>query len=293
MPTPFRHIILYGKRHREQQITSTLSQLLKLLEKWGAKVMVESETAAVLKDKSIKAVKESAFKQQGDLIIVVGGDGSMLSAARVAAEQGLPVLGINRGRLGFLADIRPDEINSIREILQGKFREEKRFLLKAEVVRGSKIVHQQIGLNEAVLLPGDVAHMIEFSILIDDESVCLQRADGLIAATPTGSTAYALSGGGPILHPQLDAIALVPMFPHKLTSRPIVVSGRSEIKIMIDKDNETSPCLSCDGQERLPIAPGDCVRITKFKQQLRLIHPLSYQYFATLRSKLQWENKPY
>jgi NAD+ kinase len=217
----------------------------------------------------------------------------LLTAARLASEKNLPVLGINRGRLGFLTDIKPDEFSEIEQIIKGYYREEKRFLLNADILSDKKVIHHQTALNDIVLLPGDVAHMIEFSIEIDGQLMCTQRADGLIVATPTGSTAYALSGGGPILHPQLDAVVLVPMFPHKLTSRPIVISGNSDIKISIDKTNETSPRLSADGEDYISLNTDHIIHIHKNKNPLTLIHPESYQYFSTLRTKLQWENKPY
>jgi len=231
-------------------------------------------------------------------------------------EQGKPVLGVNRGRLGFLADIHPGELyTKIGEILDGNYFEETRFLLTSFETGSSSLNDSQkkttiphsaqeskrvskhqtkngikLGdaLNDIVLLPGEFAHMIEFSVYVNDQFICTQRADGLIVTTPTGSTAYALSGGGPILHPALDAIALVPMFPHTLSSRPIVVAGNSRIEIVISKDNETSPRISCDGEARIPILPGHQVQIHKKAQELRLVHPMDYNYFQTLRTKLHW-----
>jgi NAD+ kinase len=293
MPVPFHKVILFGKRHREKAMISTLLRLKKHLEKNNTEIIIEQETAEICGIKNHKTAHENQLAEAGELIIVIGGDGSLLSAARVAAAQNLPVLGINRGRLGFLTDIAPNALDEVDKILAGFYQEEKRFLLQAEIIRQGKILHHQIALNDVVLLPGDLAHMIEFSIEINQEFVCIQRADGLIVATPTGSTAYALSGGGPILHPQLDAVVLVPMFPHKLSSRPIVISGNSHIKININKTTETLPRLSCDGQTHLPVKPEDALSIYKLPQSFRLIHPLSYQYFSTLRNKLQWESKPY
>jgi NAD+ kinase len=293
MSKPFHKVILFGKRHREKSMESLLLRIKKHLEKNNIDVRVEQETAEIFDIEKCNTVPENELTQEGELIIVIGGDGSLLSAARAAVLQDLPVLGINRGRLGFLTDISPDALDEIDKILNGHYLEEKRFLLQADVVRKKEILYTQTALNDVVLLPGDVAHMIEFSIEINHELMCVQRADGLIVATPTGSTAYALSGGGPILHPQLNAVVLVPMFPHKLTSRPVVVSGDSQIDITIDKNNEILPRFSCDGQARLPLKPGDVIRIHQLSQSLRLIHPLNYQYFSTLRTKLQWESKPY
>ncbi len=176
------------------------------------------------------------------------------------------------------------------EVLSGNFRKEKRMLLSTSHFFNSKEKYTDIALNDVVLLPGDeLAQMIEFDIIIDGHFVCHQRADGLIIATPTGSTAYALSGGGPILHPQLNAIVLVPMFPHTLSSRPIVVSGDANIELYISERNEASPYVSCDGQSRVKIAPGSHLHIERHEHMLQLIHPDSYEYFATLREKLGWQ----
>jgi NAD+ kinase len=201
----------------------------------------------------------------------------------------VPVLGINRGRLGFLTDINPNEIdNKVTEVLNGHYIEEKRFLLNVRIQAAKQKQTADIALNDVVLLPGDVAHMIEFSITINDQFVCNHRADGMIVATPTGSTAYALSGGGPILHPSLDALVLVPMFPHTLSARPIVVGAASVIQIKISDTNEKPPRLSCDGQKPIELPLGAIIEIQKNPQALRLIHPTDYNYFETLRLKLQW-----
>ncbi len=293
MPIPFHSVILFSKRHREKTTVSTLLRLIKHLENKKIDIAIEQETAEICGINNYKTAHESQLAKAGELIIVVGGDGSLLSAARAAASQSIPVLGINRGKLGFLTDIAPNALNEIDEVLAGHYLEEKRFLFQTDIIRDGKILYQQTALNDVVLLPGDIAHMIEFTIKIDKQLVCVQRADGLIIATPTGSTAYALSGGGPILHPSLDAVVLVPMFPHKLTSRPIVISGNSHIKISINKQSKTSPRLSCDGQARLDLKPDDTIAIHKLRKSLKLIHPMGYQYFATLRDKLQWESKPY
>jgi NAD+ kinase len=293
-PAPFHSVILFGKRHHEKTMVETLLHLKKHLEKKKIDVFIEEETAKICRIKQTSnIICENQLSHYGELIVVVGGDGSLLNAARAAVFQNLPVLGINRGKLGFLTDISPGALADIDKVLKGHYQEEERFLLQADVLRNNKICCQKIALNDVVLQPGDISRMIEFSIEINQEFVCVQRADGLIVATPTGSTAYALSGGGPILHSQLDALVLVPMFPHKLTSRPIVVSGSSLIKITLDKHNETLPQLSCDGQAPWPLKVNETLHIHKLSQTLRLIHPLEYQYFASLRKKLQWENKPY
>lgn len=287
--TGFNTIGLIG-RYRGNFNLDTLQILLDLLQQYHCHVILEQETAAALQNSQLPAVSREQLSQHCDLIIVVGGDGSLLGAARFAAVYDVPILGVNRGTLGFLADIKPDEMHTkIAAILSGDYIEEKRFLLTASVHHGQQILARNDALNDVVLMPGDIPHMIEFDIYINEQFMCSQKADGIIVSTPTGSTAYALSGGGPILHPKLDALVLVPVFPHKLSSRPIVVNGDCVIKIIINPNNESVPKVSCDSQERVAIPPGGYIRIVKKSQPLRLIHPIGYSYFETLRSKLGWE----
>ena len=286
----FKNIGLVG-RYRGNLNVETLQTILCFLRSNNLNVVLEQETAQAMGENSIPAVSREQLSLHSDLIIVVGGDGSLLGAARYAIHHNVPVLGVNRGTLGFLTDIRPDEVETkIAEVLAGHYTEEKRFLLSATVHHTNKLLAQNDALNDVVLMPGDIPHMIEFDVYINEQFMCSQRADGIIVTTPTGSTAYALSGGGPILHPQLDALALVPVFPHKLSSRPIVVNGDSVIKIIIHPHNENAPRVSCDSQDRVSVPQGGYIRIVKKPQQLRLIHPVGYNYFETLRSKLGWES---
>lgn len=276
-------------RQRKEDISDTLVALKSLLAHKKIAVVMETETATHLPTHTLPTYSRDELGRHCDLIIVVGGDGSLLNAARAAIDRQIPVLGINRGRLGFLTDIHPSELeHKVSEVLDGQYQEEQRCLLTATIENHGKTLGKDIALNEIVLMPGDIARMIEFAIEIDDQFVCVQRADGLIVATPTGSTAYALSGGGPILHPNLDATVLVPMFPHTLSARPIVIRSSSTIKIIISKENETSPRLSCDGQAQISLPLGSNVIIRKNPQSLRLIHPQDYNYFQTLRKKLHW-----
>ncbi|MFN7096418.1 MAG: NAD(+) kinase [Gammaproteobacteria bacterium] len=287
--TGFNNVGLIG-RYRGNFNIDTLQSIINFLKKQQVNVVLEQETATALHEKSFTAVPREQLSLHCDLIIVVGGDGSLLGAARYAVQNDVPVLGINRGTLGFLADIKPDDIESkIGDILAGNYLEEKRFLLNTTIHHDNKVLARYDALNDVVLMPGDIPHMIEFDIFINEQFMCSQKADGIIVTTPTGSTAYALSGGGPILHPKLDALALVPVFPHKLSSRPIVVNGDSVIKIVIKPQNESAPKVSCDSQERVAVPAGGYIRIVKKPQQLRLIHPVGYNYFETLRSKLGWE----
>jgi NAD+ kinase len=225
-----------------------------------------------------------------DLIIVVGGDGSLLRAAHLVVDYDIPVLGINRGHLGFLADIPPQDFKkSLDLIFRGRYQETRRFLLEAEILSNTAPTIQVMALNEVALVSSDVAHMIEYQLKLDEQFVYNYRADGLIIATPTGSTAYALSGGGPIVHPQLNAFVLVPMFPHTLSARPLVVSADSILTISLKQTNyKNSPGLTCDGRQKIPLSPQTSIKVCKKLKMLRLIHPLHYQYFEALRSKLHW-----
>jgi NAD+ kinase len=223
------------------------------------------------------------------LIIVLGGDGSLLGAARMLARHNVPVLGINRGRLGFLTDILPEELEEkVGAVLDGEYVLEKRFLLNVVVKRNGELIGRGEALNDVVVNSGTSARMIEFDLYIGDEFVYRQRSDGLIVSTPTGSTAYSLSAGGPIMHPKLDAVVLVPMFPHTLSSRPIVIDGNSEIRIDINHINDIHPPVTCDGQVHLTTMPGDSVVISKKRHKMKLIHPLGHSFYASCRDKLGW-----
>lgn len=285
----FKRIALMG-RHHANHVEETLHAIDDFLTARKYPVVYDEETAKRL-SYSVNAVPLEDLSQHCDLLIVVGGDGSLLQAAKVAVAQSLPVLGVNRGRLGFLTDVYPHELQAITAVLEGDYLEEPRFLLRAEIFREQQSIATLEALNEIVLSPHNVAHMIEFEIMVGGQFVCDLRADGLIVATPTGSTAYALSGGGPILHPALNALVLVPMFPHTLSNRPLVVDADSHLIIQITANNEALPFVSGDGQKHIPIAAGDSLCIQKKAHTLRLIHPRGYQYFQTLRTKLGWQSK--
>jgi NAD+ kinase len=255
-------------------------------------VILEDTIAEVLPGHGLQTSSRKMLGEVCDMVIVVGGDGSLLGAARALAKHNIPVLGINRGSLGFLTDIRPDELEvKVAEVLDGHYLVENRFLLQAEVRRHAEAIGQGDALNDVVLHPGKSTRMIEFELYIDGQFVCSQKADGLIVATPTGSTAYALSAGGPIMHPKLDAIVIVPMYPHTLSGRPIVVDGNSELKIVVSKDMQIYPQVSCDGQNHFTCAPGDTITVSKKAQKLRLIHPLDHNYYEVCRTKLGWGSK--
>lgn len=282
-------------RVKNPGIKETLKTLISYLEQLNKKTVVDAETATVLNQPALLTVEREQLGKCCDLVIVIGGDGSLLSAAHALVKDEVPVLGINRGSLGFLTDIHPTELIKINHILAGDFILEKRFLLEARVdFQGKKLCPEGghgNALNEFALIPDVVPHMIEFELYIDDSFVSSQRSDGIIIATPTGSTAYALSAGGPILNPELDAIVVVPMFPHTLSVRPLVISSDREVRIVISLNNTTSPRLAYDGQTYLNTPPGSHITITKTPQKLHLIHPLDYDYYETLRSKLHWGQK--
>ena len=229
-----------------------------------------------------------------DLLIVVGGDGTMLIAARAAADARVPVLGINLGRLGFLTDISPDRATeSLARILDGEYVEDPRCLLAAQIGEAEVPRIRQTAFNDVVLQKWNTARLIEFETYIDGRFVNSQRSDGLIVASPTGSTAYALSGGGPLLHPALDALVLVPICPHALSNRPLVVAGDSVVEIVVS--GHTDPAhlqISCDGQETVALRRGERVRIAKHACGVRLIHPAGHDHFRLLRAKLGWSEPP-
>ncbi len=294
MATTFNTIGIIG-RVRNPGVKETLKTLIDYLHKLDKKTLIDAETAEALQDSTLPTLERSKLGKSCDLVIVVGGDGSLLNAAHTLVNDEVPVLGINRGSLGFLTDIHPTELSKIKNILAGEYILEHRFLLKASIEFHGNPLHPPTGdsnaLNEFALIPDAIPHMIEFEVYIDDRFVSSQRSDGMIFATPTGSTAYALSAGGPILHPELDAMVIVPMFPHTLSVRPIVISANKEVRVIVTPNNTTSPRLACDGQAYVKTPPGSHITITKTPQKLHLVHPLDYDYFETLRSKLHWGQK--
>lgn len=292
MKNPCNVIAIIGKP-RDQQAIQTHRELYEWLTSEGYQVFIDDRLAAILDE-----VPQSQFAslvelgKNADLAIVVGGDGNMLGAARILSRFDVAVIGVNRGNLGFLTDLNPDDFKeALKKVLKGEYIEEERFLLEAEIHRHGQIKSHNAALNEAVLHPGQVAHMIEFEVYIDNSFAFSLRADGLIVSTPTGSTAYSLSGGGPILSPSLNAISLVPMFPHTLSSRPLVVDGKRRIKLIVSPENRGTQEVSCDGQVSLPVSPGDEIHIYQSPNVLKLIHPKDYSYYHVLRNKLGWSSK--
>lgn len=289
----FRRIGLMG-RARKRGVITTIHEIGQRINEMGLSLYVDSETATLPdleleKLNQLQIVKRSLLGEICDLVIVVGGDGSILHAAQALARYRVPVLGVNRGRLGFLTDVNPDEVGvKLQQVLMGDYQLDQRFLLMMEIQEDRKIIHQDMALNDVVLHAGKSVHMIDFQLKIDGLDVYRQHSDGLIVATPTGSTAYALSGGGPIIHPSLDAICLVPMHPHTLSSRPIVVNDESEIMIRIHKDNRTQPMVSADGKPSIALEQHHRLFIRKHPDKLTLLHPPGFDFYEACRTKLNW-----
>ena len=286
---PFRTVGLIGRPGVNPQVEETLMSLLAYLDSRNINVILDDATSSNIAAGAHQRANRKILGETCDLVIVVGGDGCLLGAARDLARHKVPLLGVNRGRLGFLTDIHPTEIEArMDEVLQGEYTVEHRFLLEAQIRRDGKMMGENSALNDVVFHSGNSVKMLEFELYVDGDFVYRQRSDGLIMSTPTGSTAYALSGGGPIMHPRLDAIVLVPMFPHTLSSRPIVIDGNGEIKIFVSPTNDFKPLLNCDGQGGLMVEPEDWLYIRKRSHPLKLLHPKTHSFYEACRSKLGW-----
>jgi NAD+ kinase len=245
--------------------------------------------SASLPDLGLPSLPAAQFTGQCDAVLAVGGDGTLLGAARSLAGTGLPLAGINLGRLGFLADVSPEELpQRLDELLAGQFIAEQRALLDCAVLRDGAEAYHAVALNDVVLHKWELARMIEFSLRADGLSVADYRADGIVAATPTGSTAYSLSAGGPIVHPDLDVLVLAPICPHTLNNRPLVIGGGSVLHICPAPGFHEHSLVTLDGQTWQRLQPGDEVRVTRHAQRLSLLHPPGYHYYDTLRAKLNW-----
>ena len=279
----FGRVALIGKL-RSAEIAESLRELRGMLEQRGCEVLIERETAS---DLGLRGVDYAAIGAEAKLAIVVGGDGTMLAAARNLVRYHVPLVGVNQGRVGFMTDIGHDDMRSgIGAILDGEYTIEERALLEAEIRRNNKSILQTIALNEAVVGKGSQGRLIEFNLLIDGEFVYTLRADGVIVATPTGSTAYAMSAQGPILHPAVPAFALVPLNPHTLSARPVSVSDRMMIEIVLVRALDARAHF--DGFALADMQQGDRLLLKRSADAVRFVHPPGYSYFATLREKLRW-----
>lgn len=292
MNTQFASIAIIGKYMDQtalQSMQHALAQLATHLAAKGVAVWVEENTAKHAPLTGFKTAGLADIGKQVDLVIVMGGDGTMLSVARTLYENQLekeiPLVGINRGRLGFLTDLRTEDmLQAMDKIIDGQYQKETRMLLDATVTRAGKQLYRGVALNDVVVK--SAFRLIELEIEINGQFVSKQRADGLILSTPTGTTAYALSAGGPILHPDLDAISLVPISPHTLSNRPITVASSSVIELSVVQASDAH--LSFDGQNLQQLEVGDTISVRRAKQEVSLIHPQGYCYFDMLRNKLNW-----
>lgn len=287
MTARFATIGLMG-RLADPQVLEMVGRLA--AELGGAQVTVYADEALTLPVSSgVQLLPAKALAEKADLLIVVGGDGTLLKAAHVVAARPIPLVGVNLGRLGFLADITPEQVqDDIRAMLKGEFTREERLLLEAAPTRSGKLEGTVPALNDVVVHKSDGGRLIEFETWVDGHFLCAYRADGIVVATPTGSTAYALSGGGPILHPAMDAIALVPICPHTLGDRPLVVAGGSRIEIRIGDTHGGGAQVTWDGQHAESLKTGDRVEAHRAVQRISFIHPRGYDYYRILRTKLHW-----
>jgi NAD+ kinase len=263
-----------------------MTSLISHLTKAGIEVLTAEEMAL---DLPVTRVPDSAHLSQADLMIAVGGDGTMLYAGTLARNSDIPLLGINRGRLGFLADVTPDEmLSSVDHILNGEYFVESRLLLEAVLSRANGESVSGTAFNDVVLQRTETGRMVDFETSVAGQFVNTHSGDGLIVATPTGSTAYALSCGGPIIEPQLDAVVIVPICPHTLTDRPIVIASDQPIELRLLDREDTSAAVAVDGHSIGPICAGDRLTINAAANRVKLIHPPSYDFYEILRSKLLW-----
>ena len=289
-----RTIALVGKYH-SMEIAESLRRLAEYLYERGITVFIERETAEHIGKKvDLSRWVTCGFNDIGahaDVAIVLGGDGTMLNAARRLARYCVPLVGVNQGRLGFMTDIaREDMLTCMDDLIDGRFTPEDRMLLAAEVTRDGKEIASNLALNDVVIDKGAIGRMIEFELFINGEFIYNLRADGMVVSTPTGSTAYSMSAGGPILHPTTAGIALVPLCPHALSNRPIIVNDSADIELRIASADD--PRVHFDGQVTLDLERNDCVRLRRSEHAIRFLHPPGYSYFAMLRQKLQWSERP-
>ncbi len=274
MSLVFKTVSVFS-RHNDPSARTVADQLQECLLKLGCEVKRQKN--------------EDAVNTVADLVIVVGGDGTLLHIARQIAVQDIPLAGINLGRLGFLVDIPREDMEKIlQEILHGSYQQEERIMLHASLSRGGEVIHSAEALNDVVVSKGELARLIEFETLVDDTHVNSARADGIIIATPTGSTAYALSANGPILAPELEAIALVPICPHTLSFRPLVIRSQSRVFIRMLDSGQDNSYLSFDGQSAVRLQDGDTVDIKMAEHRVKLLRPVKHSHYDVLRAKLGW-----
>ncbi|UZD54454.1 NAD kinase [Caldimonas aquatica] len=282
----FRHVALIGK-YQAQGIEPVLNDIAQLLLRLGAEVALEHDTALNTSLAEYPMLTVAEIGLRCDLAIVVGGDGTMLHIARELARYGVPLIGINQGRLGFITDIPVQDVReTLREMFAGHYEEEHRTMLEGQVLRDGHPIFDGFAMNDVVVSRGATAGMVELRVDVDEQFMANIRADGLIVASPTGSTAYALSANGPILHPAIKGWVLVPIAPHTLSNRPIVLPDSSQITIEIVAGRDAS--ANFDMQRLASLLHGDRICVRRSAHQVRFLHPRGWSYYATLRKKLHW-----
>ena len=289
MGKKFKNVGIIGK-YDSPNLSRPLAQVIAFLVQLGYRVVVDDRAAAQLEPHTLKTAPLDKIGEHVDLVLVLGGDGTLLSVARTLAPHKVPIIGINLGRLGFLTDIPIDELETtLRAMLDGNYTYDDRMLLGASVVRKRRKVFNTLALNDVVVSRGAMGSMIEFEVYVDGQFAYNLRSDGLIIATPTGSTAYSLSSGGPILHPSLPALGLVPISPHTLSNRPIVIPSKSLVEIVLIRGSNAR--VNFDVQSYFDLEPDDKVIVKAHDEPIRLLHPHGYDYYAMLRQKLHWSAK--
>jgi NAD+ kinase len=286
-----QQIIALVVRHNTAGVEEPVARIQAFLEQAGYRVVFEQDTATHLQMEGLASMTVAEIGQQAKIAIVVGGDGTMLGIARQLAAYDIALIGINQGRLGFITDIPLDNmLPALGEILQGRSRAEERTLLEARVMRGGEQMFCSVAVNDVVVARGTGAGMVELKLTVDGQFMYNQRSDGLIVSTPTGSTAYALSAGGPLLHPTLKGTVLVPIAPHALSNRPIVVPDTSEIVVELVSGRDIS--VNFDMQTFTSLQLGDRIVISRSPHTITFLHPLDWSYYHTLRQKLHWNEYP-
>ena len=285
MNKQFPNIAIVG-RHDDSRVAEPMQTITRHLKKYGINVLASDTLPLEL---PVTRMNEAELCDTADLVIAIGGDGTMLYASRLTRESGTPILGINRGRLGFLADVTPDEmISSVDQVLQGDYTRDTRMLLEVRLNRGPDGESAAFALNDVVLQRRETGRMVDFSTRVAGHFVNTHSGDGLIVATPTGSTAYALSCGGPIIEPQLNAVAIVPICPHTLTDRPIVIPADQPVEVVLLDRDDTKAEITVDGISMGEFTPNDKLLISAAAERITLVHPPGYDFYGILRSKLLW-----
>ena len=288
MPLPAQACALIG-RFSDARVAESALTLLPHLKKRGVQALLPADDPLQAAADLVIRVPEDEIAERADLVIAIGGDGTLLYAARLVAHRGVPLIGINRGRLGFLTDVLPqDMLDSVDAALEGRCERDERSLLEARIVGPHGIITSALALNDVVLQKWETGRMLDFETWIDGVYVNTHGGDGLVVASSTGSTAYALSCGGPIVAPHLDVLVVAPICPHTLSDRPIVVSSRSTISIKLIDRPDTRAQVTADGVSLGELVPGDRLEVHPTARKITLLHPNKFEYYRLLRSKLHW-----